>query len=365
MIRLPRIGQILSDRYLILEKLGSGGFSEIYLARDKAIEGYPCRVIKCLRPNIEDALRTKVTRRFFEREAKILGALGQHHDRIPTFHAYYPEAGQVYLVQDYIAGDRLDRWIDNRPRITTKILVSILLELLETLDFVHSHHIIHHDIKPSNIIRRHSDGKLVLIDFGAACWRPQSEQKCYAPKGEETACVVGTEGYMSQEQNRGEIQFNSDLYALGILGIHLLTQAPVQSLKPDESTGELAWHSHLKHRQTSRDLVEILDRMVRSHHRDRYPSAQATIADLEAFSTQEQSIRSKLYGTVSGHCPNPTVLSLYASLLAGGHFSDCDSHPPMPIPHVSCLPLSLKRMKSLPILVNPFRQMELFPPECP
>jgi serine/threonine protein kinase len=365
MIRLPRIGQILSDRYLILEKLGSGGFSDIYLARDKAIEGYPCRVIKCLRPNIEDSLRTNVTRRFFERKAKILETLGQHHDRIPTFHAYYPEAGQVYLVQDYIAGDRLDRWIANLPRITTKSVVNILLELLEILDFVHSHHIIHHDIKPNNIIRRHSDGKLVLIDFGAACWRSQPEQKCYDPSGEDASCVIGTEGYMSQEQDRGEVQFNSDLYALGILGIHLLTQAPVQSLKPDERTGELAWHFHLKHRQISRNLVAILDRMVRSHHRDRYPSAQATIADLEAFRTQERSIRSKLQGTVSGHCLNPTVMSLYASLLAGGHFSDCDNRPLSPIPHLSGLPPPLKRMNRLPILVNPFRKMELFPPEWP
>jgi serine/threonine protein kinase len=331
MIRLPKIGQMLIDRYLILEKLGSGGFSEIYLARDKATAGYPCRVVKCLRPSLGNSLRVKITRRFFEREAKILKQLGCEYDQIPMLHDYCQEAGaeagQVYLVQEYIEGDRLDHWMTTTSRISPKAVIEILLEVLNILDFVHSHAIIHCDIKPSNLIRRHSDGKLVLIDFGAACYEPQSNL-CYDLKNEPVACVMGTEGYMPEEQDRGEFRVSSDLYALGILGIHLLTRVPVQELRRNKYSGELDWQHYLRNIRPSHRLVDILDRMARADYRDRYPTAQAVIDDLGTLTNWKKSFRKGIPQPFRNRLSHPNTINVLSSILAE------EAQPKQPNPNI-------------------------------
>jgi serine/threonine protein kinase len=277
------IGQLLTGRYLILEKLGAGGFSETYLARDKYLPRHPLCVVKRLRLSSNHSISPETAQRLFEMEASVLERLGQHHTQIPTLFAYCHEQEQVYLVQEYVEGENLGRWFAQGQRLSSKTATKLLRELLPVLDFLHSRRVIHKDIKPSNLIRRKRDGKVVLIDFGAACILP--EYPSHSPaESEDLSLVIGTPGYMSDEQQQGMPQLNSDLYALGMLVIHLLTGVHPREFKQDLISGEMDWHRYLGEQTVEPKLIAILDRMVRVKPGDRYLLASDVLKDLRTLS---------------------------------------------------------------------------------
>ncbi|MBW4472171.1 MAG: serine/threonine protein kinase [Stenomitos rutilans HA7619-LM2] len=278
------IGQLLTGRYLILEKLGGGGFSETYLARDKYLPHHPLCVVKSLQLSDSSTLSPETALQLFETEAKLLEQLGQHHAQIPTLLAYSHEQEQAYLIQEYIEGESLRHWLTRQQRLTIEAAVKLLSEMLSILTYLHSRRIAHCDIKPSNIIRRKRDGKLVLIDFGAACQVPET------PSGPSTSSVtnelqmaIGTPDYMPDEQKLGYTQLNSDLYALGILVIHLLTGILPRQFQRDLISGQLDWQTHLADSTPNPRLIALLNRMVQSDFRDRYQQATDVLADLQAL----------------------------------------------------------------------------------
>lgn len=288
------IGQLLVERYLILEQLGTGGFSETYLARDKYRPQYPLCVVKWLKLPPESPLSRVEAQRLFATEARLLEHFGQHHDQIPTLLAYCPGPEHTYLVQDYIAGEPLDTWAAQGKRLASSGAIALMMDVLPILDYIHAHQVVHHDIKPSNLIHRHADRKVVLIDFGAAqILSPQSlaleedsPEWTTASSGSaiELVHTIGTPGYMPPEQAQGTVQLDSDLYALGMVVIHLMTGADPQKLQPDPISGALDWHEHLT-TVIDAGLMAILDRMVQLQQRDRYADAQAVLTDLAALST--------------------------------------------------------------------------------
>ncbi|MBW4693649.1 MAG: serine/threonine protein kinase [Lyngbya sp. HA4199-MV5] len=278
------IGQLLTGRYLILEKLGGGGFSETYLARDKYLPHHPLCVVKSLQLSDDSSLSLEAALQLFETEAKLLEQLGQHHTQIPTLLAYNHEQEQAYLIQEYIEGESLRHWLTRQQHLTTEAAVKLLSEMLSILTYLHSHRIVHCDIKPSNIIRRKRDGKLVLIDFGAACQIPETPSDSSASSVTNALqMAIGTPDYMPDEQKLGYPQCNSDLYALGILVIHLLTGVSPRQFQRDLISGQLDWQSHLPNSTLNPRLIAILNRMVQSNFRDRYEQAAEALADLQAL----------------------------------------------------------------------------------
>jgi serine/threonine protein kinase len=279
------IGQLLTGRYLILEKLGAGGFSETYLARDKYLPKHPLCVVKCLKLPAHSTIRLETARRLFETEAHLLEPLGKYHPQIPTLFAYCQEQDSTYLVQEYVEGENLSTWLTKGKgkgkRFTVDAAVTLMLELLPILDYIHTNQVIHCDITPSNIIRRRRDSKVVLIDFGASyhC----SESTSTSQDAESSLLEIGTPGYMPEEQRLGKPQPSSDLYALGILVIHLLTKVDPRQFKTDLISGELDWQSYLKPSSIPANLVRILDRMVRSRSSDRYQKASEVLEDLKEW----------------------------------------------------------------------------------
>ncbi len=303
------IGQLLAGRYLILETLGTGGFSETYLARDKYLPHYPLCVVKRLQLPPDSPISPATAQQLFEREAKILGQLGQAHEQIPTLLAYCGDPEQVYLVQEYIEGENLASWISEGQRLTMAAAIALLLDLLPVLDYIHSCQVIHHDIKLDNLIYRHRDGRLVLIDFGAAGVVPEFAQsdggslsrlvtsfkhagimpESARPDSDHAggALVIGTPGYMPDEQDLGQSKFNSDLYALGMLVIHLLTGVAPCQIQLDPISGELDWQRYLPDPTIDPRFLKILDQMVRVSWRDRYPQATDVIIALKALTETE------------------------------------------------------------------------------
>jgi serine/threonine-protein kinase len=136
--------------------------------------------------------------------------------------------------------------------------------------------VIHRDLKPNNIIRRKRDQKLVLIDFGTA-----KVLQAGILEGEDRTIEIGTPGYMPIEQIAGYPRFNSDLFALGIIGIQAITGLLPRQLERDLKTCELIWHG-----QVSSELAAILNRMVLYNFMERYQSAAEVLADLEQIFTQ-------------------------------------------------------------------------------
>ncbi len=268
------LGKKLGGRYQITGVLGAGGFGETYLARDIQRPGQPQCVVKQLRPASNSLKMLQLSRRLFHREAETLERLGKH-DQIPQLLAYFEEDEEFYLVQEFVAGRPLSEQLSLGRQLPEVRIITLLVELLTILEFVHSNGVIHRDIKPSNIIQRQIDGRLVLIDFGAV----KELHQITEDEGQTGMTVgIGTQGYMPNEQCAGNPRFNSDIYALGMTAIQALIGLPPSQLKEDPKTGEILWQDRI---QVSQSLVTILNKMVRYDYRNRYRSATEVLQDLQ------------------------------------------------------------------------------------
>jgi serine/threonine protein kinase len=267
----------LGGRYKIISQLGAGGFGQTFLAEDLHLPGYPICVVKQLKAQTKDPSSLAMARRLFDTEAKVLYQLGDH-DQIPRLLAHFEDNEEFYLAQEFIEGEPLTHELVVGERWSQGQVIALLQDILQVLAFVHQQQVIHRDIKPPNLIRRQSDGKVVLIDFGAV--KQVSTQTVNPEAGETNLTIsIGTQGYMPNEQLAGTPRFSSDIYAVGMLGIQGLTGVHPKHLKEDLRTGEIKWREHAP--TVSPELADILDQMVCYDFRDRYPSA---VEALEALS---------------------------------------------------------------------------------
>jgi CHASE2 domain-containing sensor protein len=290
------IGLLLGNRYRIVRLLGSGGFGETYVAEDTQRPGSPTCVVKQLRIMSNDPKAHRLGRRFFLGEAETLEQLG-HHDQIPRLLAYFEANFSFYLVEEMIEGHLLKAELSGRQPMPQLYGLDLLKGLLPVVGYVHSQGVIHRDIKPSNIIRRRSDGRLVLIDFGAV---KQISNTLADPDIHLTSTIgVGTEGYMPSEQAAGLPQVNSDLYALGIVVIEALTGIPSYALKRD-TQGNVLWRQQVP--QLDDAFAEVLQKLIWYDFTKRYQSAAEVLADLEPV-TQNLGATEPIYGPVM---PLPT-----------------------------------------------------------
>ena len=267
--------QVVGGRYQIIRQLGGGGFCHAYLAADIQMPDTPNCVVKELKQP-EDTSRLATARRLFDREARILQQLG-NHDQIPRLLAFFEESEEFYLVEEYIEGSTLAEEITAERCWSEKEAIAFLLDLLPVLEYVHQHQVVHRDIKPSNIIRRASDGKFVLIDFGAVKQIGNSPVATDDRDNTALTIAIGTPGYIPIEQMEGHPNYTSDLFALGTIAIQALTGKQPKQLQYN-SAEPIAWR-HLA--QVSNTLADCLDAMVRPSYRDRYQSAREAIANLE------------------------------------------------------------------------------------
>jgi len=269
------LGNILDGRYKVVQVLSAGGFGETYIAEDTRRPGNPSCVLKRLKPASSDEFYLQTARRLFNSEAEILEKLG-NHEQIPRLLAYFEENEEFYLVQELIVGHTLStEMLLNEPWEEAQI-INMLQDVANVLEFVHSNEVIHRDIKPDNLIRRGSDNKLVLIDFGAV--KQMQTQMLTSSSATAKTVAIGTPGYMSAEQSQGKPRLNSDIYALGMIGIQVSTGLLPTQFPEDPQTGEIIWHDKA---QISPVLAAILQKMVRYHWRDRHESIPAVLDDLQ------------------------------------------------------------------------------------
>ncbi|MEH2166838.1 MAG: serine/threonine-protein kinase [Nostoc sp.] len=268
----------LRNRFEIIKHLGSGGSGDTYLAIDLDLPGQPHCVVKHFHPKDSSPAVLPIAKKLFDREAEVLYQLGNDHDQIPRLFAHFNEDGDFYLVQEFIDGHALTQEIVPGQRLNENTVLNLLKDILEVLAFVHQHDIVHRDIKPQNLMRRSSDGKIVLIDFGSI--------KKIGALGAGLTIAVGTPGYMPSEQAKGKPKLCSDIYAVGMIGIQALTGLIPEQLPEDPSTGEVIWRDKA---QVSDSLANILDTMVRDRYSQRYQSATEALQALNDVALSESS----------------------------------------------------------------------------
>jgi len=266
----------LQKRYCALKPIGKGGFGRTFLAVDESQLFKPCCVIKQFFFQAHRANSQHKAAKLFHQEVLQLEVLGKH-PQIPQLLDYFEQDGQQYLVQELIDGQNLEQELAEMGAFNEIQIRDLLSNLLPVLQFVHDCQVIHRDIKPSNIIRRYSDGQLVLVDFGAA-------KSVTGKELAQTGTVIGSAEYIAPEQTKGKAVFASDLYSLGVTCVHLLTQVPPFEVF-DSSEDAWVWRCYLGS-PLSHSLAQILDKLLQNATKRRYQSAQAVLKDLHPEPTE-------------------------------------------------------------------------------
>jgi serine/threonine protein kinase len=259
--------ELFHDRYCIQRVLGRGGFGVTFLAKDARLPGTPLCVIKQLCPKVNDPMTLRRAEQRFEREATILGQLGSHA-QVPRLLDYFEEDDQFFLVQEYIKGWTLAKEVKREGTRSEAEVKRFLLEILPVLTYIHHHGVIHRDIKPPNILRSQDDGRLVLIDFGAV--KEQFIDPNLMSDRGSTTHFIGTLGFAPAEQLALRPTYASDIFALGVTCLYMLTGKPPMEFSSDLATGEVCWRDYVA---VSAHFGRVLDRMLRVSLRDRFQSA--------------------------------------------------------------------------------------------
>ncbi len=302
---------LLRGRYRMIRALGRGGFGATFLARDELLPGKPPCVIKQLRPSAEAPQVLDMARDLFKREAKILGMIG-NHPQLPRLLDYFESGQEFFLVQEYVNGLTLQQEVKRGGPFTEAGVRQFLSEILAMVQYVHDNHVIHRDIKPANIIRRDQDKKLVLIDFGAVKDKVNPTQAANSDQTALTAYAIGTPGYAPPEQMAMRPVYASDIYALGVTCIYLLSGKAPKDLNYDPNTGELLWREQL---HISDHFAKVLEKMLEISVKQRYQSVEAILRDLDLEPYLESLAQNMSFPAASG--PNTSGYSSTPGLVSG------------------------------------------------
>ena len=197
----------IADRYEVISKIGAGGMSDVYKAKDHVLGRFVA--IKVLKPEFSEHVGF-VSK--FHTEAQ--SAAGLEHPNIVNIYDVGSEDGLHYIVMEYIEGITLKTYIEKKGRLTFKEAVSIAIQVGRGIEAAHNKNIVHRDIKPQNIMIS-TEGKVKVMDFGIA--RAATSNTIHSD-------VMGSVHYSSPEQARnGFIDGKSDIYSLGIVMYEMVT----------------------------------------------------------------------------------------------------------------------------------------------
>ena len=267
------IGKMLDDRYEILELIGTGGMANVYKARCHRLNRLVA--IKILKSDLAD---NADFRRRFHDESQAVAQLS--HANIVSVYDVSTNPDREYIVMELIDGITLKQYMERRGRMDWRESLHFITQIMRGLSHAHSRGIIHRDIKPQNIMVLR-DGSVKVADFGIACLADSAQTL--------TQEALGSVHYISPEQARGDRpDARSDIYSSGVVLYEMLTgRLPFE--------GESAVSVAIQHlssiplapREINPDIPEQLElicmKAMAPDLEHRYQSADAMIADLEAF----------------------------------------------------------------------------------
>lgn len=271
-----KIGSVIDGKYKVLNEIGHGGMSTVYLAiNEKANKPWAIKEVRKSGTKNYEILRQSLIV-----ETDLLKKL--RHPNLPSIVDVIDCDENFLIVMDYIEGNTLEKLISEKGAQPQEDVVSWAIQLCDVLGYLHSRPlpIIYRDMKPSNIMRR-SDGSVVLIDFGTA--REFKEKNI-----EDTTCL-GTQGYAAPEQfgGMGQTDARTDIYCLGATMYHLLT-GHNPSEPPYEMYPITKWNPGL-----SSGLEKIILKCTQKNPEDRYQSAAELMDALEHYHDFETQVQRK------------------------------------------------------------------------
>ena len=265
-------GTVLSGRYRLESKLGSGGMSTVYLARDETLERWVAA--KVLHREISDQ-PDQIER--FRREARAVAQVS--HPNVVAVIDAGEDGGRPYIVFEYCDGETLKQRIDRQGGLPLDESAAYAIEVGRGLAAAHARRLVHRDVKPQNVLID-SEGRAKVTDFGIA---RELEQDGLTKTGR----VLGTTDYVSPEQAMGQqVDARSDIYSLGIVLFEMLTgEVP---FKADNLVGVAMKHVNEKipdvqkrRRDVSSALAAVVERATEKKPDKRYSDMNAMLADLE------------------------------------------------------------------------------------
>ena len=263
------IGTLLQKHYRVVQLLGQGGFGRTYLAEDQGRFNERCAIKEFVPVQGESGFSDKATQ-LFQREASVLYQIS--HPQIPQFRATFEEEERLFLVQDYVEGPTYHEVLKQRREqgraFSETEVRQFLQQMLPVLAHIHAKGIIHRDVSPDNIILRRQDGLPVLIDFGVV---KEVVTRMQMDGVASHATTVGKAGYAPSEQMQtGRAYPSSDLYALAVTAIVLLTGKEPQNLF-DDVNAVWKWQALAT---ASPQLATVLNKALSYRAGDRYQSVK-------------------------------------------------------------------------------------------
>ncbi|MFP4364301.1 MAG: protein kinase domain-containing protein [Spirochaetia bacterium] len=278
-------GTIIEDNYEIQEKIGQGGMGTTYLAK-KDDEELVMKLVSL--KQVDDWKGIEL----FEREIKTLKNIDHPNipDYIDSFETKVDDTSYYVLVQEYAAGKSIQDLVRQGRRFSEDEVSRVLETMLEILDYIHNLNppIIHRDVNPKNIILTDS-GKVYLVDFGAVGSVVQDTIMA-------GNTFVGTMGYMPQEQYYGKLTPATDLYALGLTCVYMLTGKHPYELETDGLKVEFTGLADISER-----LCAVVSKMIEPNANDRFQSAKTALdvllgkVKLQDFETEVTAMCSIIY----------------------------------------------------------------------
>lgn len=267
-------GDMVGERYEILQLLGEGGMGAVYRARDAELDRTVA--LKVIRPDL--ARNEQVLRRF--KQELILARQVTHRNIIRIFDLGHSE-GMRFITMEYIDGEDLSSVLSRRGRLPAAEAAAIITQVARGLEAAHAEGVVHRDLKPQNIMVDPA-GKVSVMDFGIA-------RSVDAAGMTRTGALMGTPTYMSPEQAQGQkVDARSDLYTLGIIFYELLTGSP--PFEADNAMATLVRRIQEKPKgpaeaepSVPKPVNEIVLKMLAVRPEDRYQSAAEILRDLEAW----------------------------------------------------------------------------------
>ncbi|MGC1306195.1 MAG: serine/threonine-protein kinase [Phormidesmis sp.] len=289
------IGAVLQNHYRIVQLLGQGGFGRTYLAEDQGRFNERCAIKEFVPLQGEDRFSDKATQ-LFQREASVLYQIS--HPQIPKFRATFEEEERLFLVQDYVEGPTYHEVLSQRRQqggaFSETEVRQFLQQMLPVLAHIHAKGIIHRDVSPDNIILRQSDQQPVLIDFGVV---KEVVTRMQMDGVVSHATTVGKAGYAPSEQMQtGRAYPSSDLYALAVTAIVLLTGKEPQVLF-DDVNATWRWQEEVT---VSPELAAVLNKALSYRPGDRFASVSQMAQALQSGG---------IVGAVPSHAAPPQVPS--------------------------------------------------------
>lgn len=272
------IGTVIDKKYKILNKIGQGGMSVVYLAmNERANKQWAIKEIRK-----DAAAASEINMASIRTETEMLKNLS--HPNLPSIIDIIDYEDSILIVMDYIEGNTLKKAVDEYGPQPQEHVIEWAKQLCDVLGYLHSQNppIIYRDLKPGNIMLK-PDGTIVLIDFGTA--REYKKEKVNI---DDTTCL-GTRGYAAPEQfgGHGQTDARTDIYCLGTTIYHLVT-GKNPSEPPYEIRNIRYWNDTL-----SKGLEQIVSKCTQLDPEKRYQSANEVLYALEHYDELDEAYRSK------------------------------------------------------------------------